>query len=285
MQEYDHSLKCLSERFPEDFIKYIFGEERKYKVDMILQREYRTKKVAADFVVKIAHGDSPFILHIEFESSYGKDMPLRMLNYYTRIVRKYKLPVYSVVLYLNPKYANRTFKDYYDGSVFDKKRIFEFKVIKAWKLDASVIIDNKLYGLYPLLPLIKDADIKNCLSIIDAAPIKESLRKDLHFCTIVLAGLKYDQELLKSLSKEDIMKESSMYQYLFKDAIEEGMEKGEKKGIEKSIISVLRARFKRVPKTITTKIKNIKDNTTLEKLLVEAVNAKTIKDFEKKLNI
>ncbi|MFQ6071380.1 MAG: hypothetical protein ACE5KT_01580, partial [Methanosarcinales archaeon] len=80
-------------------------------------------------------------------------------------------------------------------------------------------------------------------------------------------------------------KESSMYQYLFKDAIEEGMEKGEKKGIEKSIISVLRARFKRVPKTITTKIKNIKDNTTLEKLLVEAVNAKTIKDFEKKLNI
>ncbi|MFQ6055010.1 MAG: hypothetical protein ACE5J3_03395, partial [Methanosarcinales archaeon] len=193
-----HSLKCLSERFPEDFIKYIFGRE--FKVDSILQREYRTKKVAADFVVKISHGDSPFILHIEFESSYGKDMPLRMLNYYTRIVRKYKLPVYSVVIYLNPKYANRTFKDYYDGSVFDKKRIFEFKVIKAWELDKNIIINNKLYGLYPLLSLIEGMDIKDCLSIIDAAPI--NIKKDLHFCTIVLAGLKYDQELLKSLSKE-----------------------------------------------------------------------------------
>jgi len=149
MQKYDHSLKCLSERFPEDFIKYIFGSEpKKYKVDSILQREYRTKKVAADFVVKISHGDSQFILHIEFESSSSRrfaNMPLRMLNYYTRIVRKYKLPVYSV----------RTFKDYYDGSVLDKKRIFEFKVLKVWELDKNIIINNKLYGLYPLLSLIE----------------------------------------------------------------------------------------------------------------------------------
>ena len=91
------------------------------------------------------------------------------------------------------------------------------------------------------------------------------------------------------------MKESSMYQYLFKDAIEEGIQKGMEKGIQKgmqkgkkegkkdSIIYLLRARFKKIPRRITKKIRAIKEESTLEELIVAAANSKSLEEFEKHL--
>ncbi|MFQ6071719.1 MAG: hypothetical protein ACE5KT_03320 [Methanosarcinales archaeon] len=77
------------------------------------------------------------------------------------------------------------------------------------------------------------------------------------------------------------MKESSMYQYLFKEVEKNAL----KKGRVDDILLVIKKRFKIVPKRISTKIRAIKDNSTLEELLIAAVEAKNIKDFEKKLNI
>ncbi|MFQ6071632.1 MAG: hypothetical protein ACE5KT_02885, partial [Methanosarcinales archaeon] len=86
----------------------------------------------------------------------------------------------------------------------------------------------------------------------------------------------------------DIMKESSMYQYLFKDAIEEGIIKGKKEGkIEgekDSIIYFLRARFKKIPARITKKIRAIKEESALEELIVAAATSNSIEEFEKHLS-
>ncbi|MFQ6054517.1 MAG: hypothetical protein ACE5J3_00860, partial [Methanosarcinales archaeon] len=94
----------------------------------------------------------------------------------------------------------------------------------------------------------------------------------------------------------DIMKESSMYQYLFKDAIEQGMKKGIEKGIAQgiikgkeegkkdSIIYLLRARFKKIPARITKKIRAIKEESALEELIVAAATSNSLEEFEKHLS-
>ena len=51
--------------------------------------------------------DGKFILYIEFQSSHDADMPQQMMAYYARIVDKYQLPVYPVVLYLNRGNSNK----------------------------------------------------------------------------------------------------------------------------------------------------------------------------------
>lgn len=279
MQEYDLSLKCLVEKFPEDFENLIFGET--YQVIKILPTELRAKKRIADYLAKVKKGDSEFILHIEFESSYKDNIRIRMLNYYSRLVKKYKLPVYQVVIYLNPKDANKDIPNTYYDDFLNQKHINQYHVIKVGDIDPNLILNNKWYGLYPLLPLTKNANIKESLEIINKAEVSEKLKKNLYFCAVILGGLKYKQDFLKTIIQEDFMKESSMYQYLFKEVEENAF----KKGRVADILLVIKKRFKRVPKRISTKIRAIKDTSTLEELLIAAVEAKTIKDFEKKLNI
>ncbi|MFQ6062176.1 MAG: hypothetical protein ACE5J9_03245 [Methanosarcinales archaeon] len=53
--------------------------------------------------------------------------------------------------------------------------------------------------------------------------------------------------------------------------------------MKKDIVYVLRARFNKVPRRITTKIKNIKQYTKLEQLLKSAAISKNLDEFEKNL--
>ncbi|MEA1894140.1 MAG: hypothetical protein U9N36_02855 [Euryarchaeota archaeon] len=52
-----------------------------------------------DFLAKMT-GDEESILHVEFQTRYDSNMPVRMLAYHARIVERYGLPVYPVVVYL-----------------------------------------------------------------------------------------------------------------------------------------------------------------------------------------
>ncbi|MFQ6057084.1 MAG: hypothetical protein ACE5KT_11990 [Methanosarcinales archaeon] len=72
-----------------------------------------------------------------------------------------------------------------------------------------------------------------------------------------------------------------------KIAIEKGKREGKKEGklegLKKSVLSVLRARFNKVPRRITNKIKTIKESSKLEHLLKLAVLEKDLDEFEKNL--
>jgi len=53
--------------------------------------------------------------------------------------------------------------------------------------------------------------------------------------------------------------------------------------LKKYVVSVLRARFNRVPRRVTSKIRNIKKYTKLEQLLKLAAISKDLEEFEKNL--
>ncbi|MFQ6056820.1 MAG: hypothetical protein ACE5J3_12660 [Methanosarcinales archaeon] len=64
-----------------------------------------------------------------------------------------------------------------------------------------------------------------------------------------------------------------------KQWIEEALKKGMEKGKEESIISVLSARFKKVPKRIQKKIRSISEDSTLEELLIAVATINSITEF------
>lgn len=310
--KYDITLKYLSDKFPEHFAKLIFDE---FEGDVQpLDKELLSSKREGDYLVEIKDsniesGGSKFILHIEFQSSHDTNMPWRMLSYYVRIYEKYKLPVYQVVVYLNPDDRGRNVVDSFETSMNGKRIIrFNYEVLKVWEIDLNMIVDNDLYGLFPIIPLIEQdlsddrAYLKKCFDLVDNIDIDDdTLKADMSICTGVLAGLKYPKDLIKSLMKVDIMRESVIYQDILNEGIEMGMEKGLEtgmergletgmergleQGMEKSVISVLSVRFGDVPLDIADMIYHTTNESRLDELLRLAATTDSFSEFERKMRI
>ncbi|MFQ6057182.1 MAG: hypothetical protein ACE5J3_14520 [Methanosarcinales archaeon] len=117
-------------------------------------------------------------------------------------------------------------------------------------------------------------------SIKKASDILIEEKKEDYFAILsVLTGLYYPNLAKKLLERRDMMLKSIVYDIIKK----EGIEEGKLEGLRKGVLSVLRARFDRVPRKVTTKIKKIRKSTKLEHLLKIAAISKDIEEFEKNL--
>jgi len=298
LQDYDISFKFLSGKFPVHFINLIFDG---FQGEVTPQdRELPSIRRESDYLVRVKNNssvcdDAEFIVHMEFQSSIDVNMPARMLSYFTRIFERYKLPVHSVVIYLNPDNAKNNIPDTFVHSINGKENLtFKYEILKLWEIDQNKIIDNNLYGLFPILPLAKyrTADEKEnlakCFDLVQKADIEnDTLKADIYVCTGLLAGLRYPKELIDSLMKVEILEESVIYKDILNKGIEKGMEKGMEKGIEKgmekSIIIVLSTRFNDISPNLIDLIYRTKNESQLNKLLEIAINSNSLSEFEREI--
>jgi len=269
--QYDIISKCISERFPVDFAELIFG--KCIQNIEVLPRELPLTEHRSDCLAKISEEDHEFILHIEFQTSHDPKMPKRMLSYYVRVMDKYDLPVYPVVIYLNPKDADKTLKDTYISSIYNRPIMrFNYEVIKIWEIEANHIFDNHLYGLYSLAPLMRGAELPDCIEKVDSAVKDKYIGFDAYMCMRVFAELKYSEEVIKNMLTDDILEQSAIYHELVE------------KGIEESIVSVLITRFGDIPEELSQRICSIRNSSLLKDLLKLAVTSRNIDEFERKLS-
>jgi len=294
LQDYDITLKYLSDKFPKHFVEFIIdGFEGEVTP---LDKELPTNKRQTDYLVKVKdtslnNGIEDFILHIEFQSSHDVDMPQRMMAYYARIVDKHKLPVYPVVVYLNQTDENRTIQSEYMSSIYNEDIMkFRYKVVKVWEIDSTRIIGNSLYGLFPIIPLTsheiasEKEYLETCFDLVQNVDIDDKvLKSEMLVCTSILAGLKYPKDMIKSLMKEEIMKESVIYQDILNEGKVEGKAEGKAEGMEESIISVLSTRFDNVSANLVEMVHHIKNKSKLNDFLKLAVTSKSISEFEQKI--
>ena len=80
------------------------------------------------------------------------------------------------------------------------------------------------------------------------------------------------------------MKESAFYQHIVNKARAEGLVEGEAKGLAEGLLALIRNRFTSIPRTISSKIKPIRDKDTLLNIQKMAINAKTKKEFVETFN-
>jgi predicted transposase YdaD len=239
---FDNVCKVLAEKYPEDFVRWLIGEESTNV--KVLKTELSLEPIRADSVTFLQTANR--ILHIEFQTLTQSNpaIPFRMLDYYVRLKRLYNSPVTQIVVFLQETDNEIAFTQEYR----DESTIHSYRAIRMWEQDSSLFLGNS--ALLPLAPLCRTDSPRDLLSQIaqEVAKISDrETRQNTAAYTEILAGLRFEKGLIRQLLSEDIMQESVIYQDIF--------QKGDKRGEERTIIRQLSRRFGEIDSSLVDKIK------------------------------
>ena len=292
MAQYDEIVKHLIDRYAYEFAMLSFGTPD-VKVLETLDTEQQTVKVHRnDMTFKVQWQNETVLLHIEVqtEDSRDKPMPLRMLSYAGELLLRHELPVYSVVLYLNPNAGQTDPGGYHYGSdAFGLRH--GYQVIRLADLEGESFLDAASVGLLPFTPLMKppegmntEAWLERCVEKTVAAPVDTQTRGTLLFALSTLGSLAHDLTFLQTLISEEIMQESPYYELVIKRGIEqgkaEGIEQGARENSINNILSVLTERFPLSNmQPVEQALESIEDLEQLTVLLRAAVRTASVETF------
>ena len=144
----------------------------------------------------------------------------------------------------------------------DKNIRYKYRVIRLWEQDSTPLFNNP--ALLPLAVLAKTNSPESLLQQVanQVDMIEESeAQKNISACTQILAGLRFDTNLINQLFREEIMQESVIYQ----DIIQRGEQLGKQKGEATLILRQLSRRFGETPAQLEQKIQTL-STTQLEEL-------------------
>jgi len=271
--QYDSAIKCISPELSADIAALVLGSKPDLKQ---ISESLPSDERLVDFLAKMT-GDEESILHVEFQTRYDPHMPVRMLAYHARIVQRYGLPVYPVVVYLTQ--TDRPIETAYSSHVRGKHIFtFNYDVIKVWELKSKAVFEDELAGLYALTPLMPDADLAECREKLIWAVENNLISASSYMCMATFARLKYSKEVVKNMIEDKLLKQSPFYEDLIEDV------GGDR--VEKSIITVLSARFGSVSARMSERIHSLRERNSalLDELVRIAATAKDLGDFERKLD-
>ena len=233
---FDNVCKILAEKYPLDFANWLLPETvEKIKV---LKTELSIEPIRADSVILLQTKNR--ILHLEFQTNTKSEtpIPLRMLDYFVRLVRQYNLPVTQVVIFLQETSNEIAFTEAY----LDEMTNHRYRVIRMWEQDSDFFLNNP--ALLPLAPLTKTNSAPGLLSQVGTEIAKitnVAARQNTAAYTEILAGLRFEKNLIRQLLSEDIMQESVIYL----DILQKGELKGEKIGEQKEAFRFLNRQLNR----------------------------------------
>jgi predicted transposase YdaD len=239
---FDNVCKILAEKYPRDFANWLLPEEvEKIKV---LKTELSIEPIRADSVIFLQTENR--ILHLEFQTKTKSEtpIPLRMLDYFVRLVRQYHLPVTQVVIFLQETSNEIAFTEAY----IDEMTTHRYRVIRMWEQDSDLFLNN--LALLPLAPLTKTNSAPGLLSQVATEIAKISnvqAKQNTAAYTEILAGLRFDKNLIRQLLSEDIMQESVIYQDI--------LHKGEQKEAFRFLNRLLNRRFGEMDSFIVERIR------------------------------
>ena len=243
---FDNVCKILAEKYPLDFANWLLPETvEKIKV---LKTELSIEPIRADSVILLQTNNR--ILHLEFQTRTKSEtpIPLRMLDYFVRLVRQYNLPVTQVVIFLQETTNEIAFTEAY----IDEMTNHRYRVIRMWEQDSALFLNNP--ALLPLAPLTKTNSAPELLSQVatEIAKITDvPARQNTAAYTEILAGLRFEKNLIRQLLSEDIMQESVIYQ----DILQKGEQKGEQKEAFRFLNRQLNRRFGEMDSFIVERIR------------------------------
>ena len=225
----DTLCKMLAEEYPEHFAQWLFDVKGKVTVE---KTELSREPIRADSV--IFSDDESETLHAEFQTTTKSKipMPLRVLDYYVGFKRQDPdRRVRQVVVVLKP--TGEEIPDRYQ----DVLTLHRYGVVKLWELDPAPLLDQE--GLLPLATLCRAESASDLLAqvatrinqIEDAKRRRETLN-----WSRVMAGLRYDREVITRILKEsDMLEESVIYQDIFSKGQQRGLQEGIKEGKQEGI--------------------------------------------------
>ncbi len=239
----DNLCKRLAEEYPEQFARWLFGASGKVKVE---KTELSREPVRADSVI-FSH-DEDETLHAEFQTTMKSDVPvpLRFLDYYVGLKRKNPSQRVRQVLVVL-KQTGEEIPDRYE----DERTLHIYDVVLMWEQNPAMFLKHE--GLLPLATLCRAESGEKLLGAVAAGinriKSRDRRREALNWSRM-LAGLRYNKNLIYQILKEsDMLEESVVYQDI--------LQKGEQKGERKLAMLQLEERFGKLSPKIRKQIEHL----------------------------
>ena len=134
----------------------------------------------------------------------------------------------------------------------------EYNVIKMWEEDAERFLQDK--ALLPLATLTRTTQPEKLLNLV-ASEVNEIVdpqeKAQVAAYVQLIAGLKYDKEIIRQIFSEDIMRESVIYQDILQKGEDRGLQTGLQQGETKIILRLLKQKLGTINPEITTQISSL----------------------------
>ena len=295
MPPIDLPIKRLVQRRSGDWVRFLQQSCREEWISPF-KSEYTPRvqsKLDDVFIIEDPRGT--YMVNFEPMGYCDPALPVRMLRYRSDIweatVRAGQgMPsILQAVFFFYPEHDN---KSHQLGDCWGSFKTLEFtyRVIRVWEESRETIIEQGLIGLYPLLPLMKGKSgegskqvLQQSITVVNQIE-DESLRQDLLAVMGILAGGKYDAELVYTLIRRDMVMQSPIYQDWVKEERAEAETKGRMEGWraakKETILKYLSRRFGEQPANLQEKVQKITDIQTLDSILEELFAAITAEEAQ-----
>jgi predicted transposase/invertase (TIGR01784 family) len=235
---YDNICKYLAEQYPAEFVSWLLQEET---TDIqILATELKLEPIRADSLTLLQTTNK--ILHLEFQTlpASNPPLPFRMLDYWVRLKRQYGCHIEQVVIFLKSTSSEAVFINDFN----DINTRHCYRVIRLWEQDPAPLLANP--ALLPFATLARSDSPRTLLEQVAAQidRIEEPRQRDnLAACTEVLAGLRFDKDVIRQLFREEVMRESVIYQDILQRGVQQGRQEGKREEALSLVIRQLTRRF------------------------------------------
>ncbi len=248
---FDNLCKLLSEKHPVTFASWVLGTPQTEVT--VLKSELSIEPIRADYVTFLQLQER--ILHLEFQTKLESTppLPLRMLDYWVRLYRLYRLPITQVVVLLLPPTPETVIETSFN---LETTR-HEYRVIRIWEENPELFLNNQ--ALLPLAPLTATTQPQALLQqVVERVnQLKPQQRAEISAYTQILAGLKYKKDLIRNLFREGMMRESVIYQEILAEGEQRGEQQGRQQGERSLILRQLTRRVGQLPQPVVERIENL----------------------------
>ncbi len=252
---YDNVCKFLAESFSNDFAQWLLGEP--VSLSQLSPRELSLEPIRADALILLQ--SAALVLHIEFQTEPQAEIPFRMADYRLRVYRRYpNKRMHQVVIYLKPTGSELVYQESF--SIPGTRH--EFQVIRLWEQPEELFWQST--GLLPLAVLSQTGDRRRTLR--EVAQRIEQIRErrersNVAASAAILAGLVLDKKVIEGLLRQELMRESVIYQEIRAEGKAEGIAEGEAKGKQEGeaslVLRILRKRIGQVSQDLEKRIQGL----------------------------
>ncbi|MBE9004306.1 Rpn family recombination-promoting nuclease/putative transposase [Fortiea sp. LEGE XX443] len=241
---FDNLCKLLSEKYPDRFATWVLESEQS-SVE-VLKTELSIEPIRADYITFLQLQGR--ILHLEFQTKLESNppLPLRMLDYWVRLHRLYRLPVTQVVVLLLPPAPGTIIE-----TVFELESTrHEYRVIRMWEQDPTQLLNEP--ALLPLASLAASTNAEALLQTVAqrVTQLEPEQRREVSTYAQILAGLKFEKGLIQQMFREGMMRESVIYQDILQEGRQEGRTEGRLEEARSLILKLLTRQVGILPQTM-----------------------------------
>jgi predicted transposase YdaD len=222
---FDATTKHLVTSQPADWLEYVGLPRASVEV---IEADLATVTAAADMVLRV-RTPTPYLVHLEFQANYDRELAERLLQYNVLLRRRHRLPVHSVVLLLRPRADGPALTGDLHLHLPDRPPYltFSYEVVRAWRKPVTAVLAGGLAAL-PMAPLAEASPdaLPEVIRQMEARIAQEASPDEagvLWTATYVLMGLRYSRKMATALLRGvRAMKESVTYQAIVDEGRAEG---------------------------------------------------------------